>query len=115
MTPQDGKIEIREYLDERGHSPFDRWFNDLDATAAAKITIALSRVENGNLSDAKGVGRGVMEFRIYFGPGYRVYFGRDGDAVVILLAGGTKVRQQRDIRTAQSRWDDYRQRKRLQT
>ena len=114
MTPQDGKIVIREYLDERGHSPFARWFNRLNAVAAARVTVALNRMESGNLSNVRGVGPGVLEYRMDFGPGYRVYFGRDGDALVVLLAGGTKARQPRDIRNARARWQDYNQRKRRQ-
>ncbi len=66
----------------------------------------------GNLSNVKGVGGGVLEYRIDFGPGYRIYFGRDGDALIILLGGGTKVRQQRDIETAVALWREYGQRKR---
>ena len=102
---------IREYLDARGRSPFAEWFEDLDARAAAKVTVALTRIETGNLSNVKGVGGGVLEYRIDWGPGYRVYFGRDGATLVILLAGGTKRRQQRDIAAAQHRWADYRRRK----
>jgi putative addiction module killer protein len=71
-----------------------------------------ARLEQGNLSNAKGVGEGVLEYRINFGPGYRVYFGRDGNELVILLTGGTKKRQQRDITTAIEFWADYRRRKR---
>ena len=69
-------------------------------------------MEQGNLSNAKGVGYGVFECRVDFGPGYRVYFGKDGDRLVILLGGGTKKRQQSDIRVAQTLWKDYKQRKR---
>jgi putative addiction module killer protein len=69
-------------------------------------------MEQSNLSSAKGVGEGVLEYRIDFGPGYRVYFGRDGEAVVILLTGGSKKRQQRDIDLAKAYWQDYKQRKR---
>ena len=68
-------------------------------------------MEQGNLSNAKGVGAGLFEYRIDFGPGYRIYFGRDGDALIILLAGGTKQRQRQDIATAQARWMDYKRRK----
>jgi putative addiction module killer protein len=68
----------------------------------------------GNLSNVKGVGAGVLEFRIDFGPGYWVYFGKDGDRLLILLAGGTKPRQQKDIATAQKRWADYKNRKKLE-
>ena len=106
-------LDVREYLEEDGSSPFAAWFARLDATAAAKITVVLARIEQGNLSNVKGVGEGVLEYRLDVGPGYRVYFGRDGDVLVILLAGGTKKRQQRDIEDAQARWTDYKRRKRL--
>ena len=66
---------------------------------------------DGNLSNVKGVGGGVLECRVDFGPGYRIYFGRDGDRLVILLAGGTKTRQRLDVRQAQVNWEDYRKRK----
>jgi putative addiction module killer protein len=69
-------------------------------------------MEQGNFSNAKGVGEGVLEYKIDFGPGYRVYFGRDGDTIVILLTGGTKKRQQRDIDTAKAYWRDYKLSKR---
>jgi putative addiction module killer protein len=104
-------VQILEYLDPDGESPYRDWFESLNAQAAAKVTVALTRVELGNLSNVKGVGAGVQEFRIDFGPGYRIYFGKDGDQLVILLAGGTKSRQQRDIATAQRRWADYKRRK----
>jgi putative addiction module killer protein len=102
---------VLEYLDRTGTSPFAAWFQRLDAAAAAKVTTALRRLELGNLSNVKGVGAGVFEYRIDFGPGYRVYFGKDGDAVVILLCGGTKKRQDRDIEMARERWVDYKKRK----
>ena len=105
------KVEIREYLDDAGRSPFSRWFDGLDATAAAKVTTVLARLEQGNFSNVKGVGAGVFEYRIDFGPGYRVYFGKDGETLVILVAGGTKKRQAQDIAVAQERWSDYKQRK----
>lgn len=105
------RAEIREYLDDAGRSPFGRWFDGLDATAAARVTTALARVEQGNFSQVKGVGAGVFEYRIDFGPGYRIYFGKDGDTLVILVGGGTKKRQSQDIALAQERWGDYKQRK----
>ena len=67
-------------------------------------------MEHGNLSNAKGVGQGVFEYRIDFGPGYRVYFGGDGETLIVLLGGGTKVRQQRDIETAGNYWRECRRR-----
>ena len=75
------------------------------------MAVALARLEQGNLSNAKGVGEGVPEYRIDWGPGYRIYFGRDGDTLVILLTGGTKKRQQRDIDTAKALGADYRRRR----
>jgi putative addiction module killer protein len=102
---------IREYQTEDGASPFTDWFDDLDAPAAAKVTTALMRLEQGNTSSVKGVGSGVFELRIDFGPGYRVYFGKDGPEIVILLGGGTKKKQQRDIADAQSLWKTYKRRK----
>ena len=102
--------ELRFYLAEDGSAPFEAWFAGLDA-AAAKVTVALSRLERGAVSSVKGVGEGVLEFRIDWGPGYRVYSGQDGPALVILLTGGTKQRQQRGIETAKLFWVDYRRRK----
>jgi putative addiction module killer protein len=107
-------MEVLEYLDAAGQSPYQDWFGNLDARAAAKVTIAVTRIELGNLSNVKGVGAGVQVFRIDFGPGYRIYFGSDVDRLVILLAGGTKSRQQKDIATAQKRWADYKKRKKVQ-
>ena len=104
-------IELRYYLGSDGGSPFEDWFTVLDAAAAAKVSVALARLEQGNLSNAKGVGEGVLEYRIDWGPGYRVYFGRDGDVLVILLTGGTKRRQQRDIEAAKAMWGDYKRRR----
>ena len=102
---------IREYVDDRGRSPFGHWFDDLDAGAAARVRTALARMEAGNLSNVRGVGSGVLEYRINVGPGYRVYFGRDGDTLIVLLGGGTKARQQRDIEDARELWQEYRRRK----
>lgn len=103
-------LSVLEYLDERGKSPFGEWFDRLNAEAAAKVTTALFRIEQGSLSNTKSVGAGILEWRIDFGPGYRIYFGRDGQILVILLGGGTKKRQQKDIATAKIRWRDYKQR-----
>ena len=104
-------IEVLEYQDQKGKSPFTGWFNRLDAKSAAKVTVALKRMGMGNLSNAKSVGGGVFECRLHIGPGYRIYFGKDGDALVVLLRGGTKKRQQADIDKARNLWSEYRQRK----
>jgi putative addiction module killer protein len=105
-------LEIRYYVAANGEEPFADWFADLEAVARAKVTRAIARMEQGNLSNVKSVGGGVLEYRIDFGPGYRVYFGRDGNTLVILLTGGTKKRQQRDIDAAHDYWQDYKQSKR---
>ena len=104
-------IEIRAYLDETGRSPFETWFDTLDPQAAAKVTTALTRLEHGNTSNIEPVGSGVSELRIHWGPGYRIYFGKDGSALVILLCGGTKKRQPKDIQTAKDLWKLYKTRK----
>jgi putative addiction module killer protein len=93
-------VEVREYLDRGGRSPFASWSDRLNREAAAKVAAALARIQQGNFSNAKGVGAGVYEYRIDFGPGYRIYFGKDGDRLVIVVGGGTKNRQQEDIKTA---------------
>ncbi len=104
-------LELRYYLAGDGESPFQKWFSDLNAAAAAKVAVALARLEQGNLSNVKTVAEGVLEYRIDWGPGYRVYFGRDGDVLVILLTGGTKQRQQNDIDAAKASWTDYKRRR----
>ena len=103
--------EIRQYIDRQGRNPFERWLNKLDDNTQARITVALDRLERGNFSAAKGVGTGVFELRLDFGPGYRIYFGKDGETLVILLGGGTKKRQQADIVDAQALWQEYKRRK----
>jgi putative addiction module killer protein len=107
----DGGNRILEYLDPDGRSPYGAWFEGLNAPAAAKVVAALYQLAAGNLSNLKGVGSGVFERTIDFGPGYRVYLGRDGESVVILLGGSTKQRQQPAIEAAKKRWADYRRRK----
>ncbi len=102
---------MREHTDPHGRSPFQQCFEHLDARAAAKVTTAPTRLERGNVSNVKGVGGGVLELRIDYGPGYRVYFGKDGEHLVIILSGGTKKRQNRDIRPAQDLWAAYKVRR----
>jgi len=104
-------VRVLEYLDGRGRSPYSTWFTDLDASAAAKIATAVYRLAAGNFSNVKGVGEGVLERTIDFGPGYRIYFGRDGEYAVILLGGSSKRRQGGAIAAAQERWADYKKRK----
>ena len=90
--------------------PFAEWFAGLEPVTRAKVARAVARMEQGNLSNVKPVGGGVLEVRIDFGPGYRVYFGRDGDRLIMLLTGGSKKRQQRDVEMAGDYWQDYKRR-----
>lgn len=103
--------DVLQYLDRSGVSPFGEWFAALPPQEAAKITTAITRLSLGNFSRVRGVGEGVFEIKIDFGPGYRVYFGKDGETIVILLHGGTKKRQQADIEKAIAYWRDYKSRK----
>jgi putative addiction module killer protein len=104
-------VRVLEYLDSQGRSPYARWFNGLNGAAAAKVASAIYRLADGNFSNVKGVGAGVFERKLDFGPGYRIYFGKDGDTVVILLGGSSKQRQQDAIEAAKERWVDYRRRR----
>ena len=106
-------LEVVEYVDSSGASPFRHWFDNLDAVVAARVTASLARLALGNGSHVKSVGHGVQELRLDFGPGYRVYFGIHGQHVVILLGGGTKRRQQADIERAQRTWHQLQRRKDL--
>lgn len=105
-------VEVRDFIDSHGQRPFARWFNRLDPAAARRVRVALARIAAGNLSHLKGVGGGVLERRVHYGPGYRIYLGLDGEESVILLAGGTKSRQQQDIKRARERWREYKRLKR---
>ena len=104
-------IQVRYYVSEDGRSRFEEWFSNLNSEARAKIATGIARLEQGNVSNVKSAGGGVLEYRINFGPGYRVYFGRDGETLVLLLCGGTKKRQQEDIETARTSWSSYKIRK----
>jgi putative addiction module killer protein len=103
------KLTIREYLTPRGKSPFRDWLKSLDIGVRARIQARVMRFENGNLGDHKTVGGGVWEARLDFGPGYRLYFGKDGAVVILLLVGGHKSSQTKDIAAAKHYWDDFRE------
>src|ERR1700675_2475248 len=105
-------IEVREYVDAQGRTPYRDWFVKLDTGTRVRVITAVLRMEHGNFSLAKSVGSGVSEMRLDFGPGYRGYFGKDGDRLVILLGGGSKKRQQKDIEVAHALWAEYKRRKR---
>src|SRR5215472_3072340 len=104
-------MTIREYVRADGTSAFRSWFENLHAEAAAKVTAAIARLAAGHVGNVRRIGA-IAEYRIDWGPGYRIYFGKDGGALIILLGGGTKKRQQNDIASAQTMWAEYGARKR---
>lgn len=100
-------IQIQVYTIPNGKAPYEEWVLSLDRQARARVTARLGRIQNGNFGDIKSVGDGVFELWLDFGPGYRVYFGREGAAVVVLLGGGDKGTQARDIIKAKGYWHSY--------
>ena len=105
-------FEIRRYRTAAGEEPFTEWLSDLpDRQARARILARLERLEVGNFGDAKFLRDGVHEIRIDWGPGYRVYYGRDGRTVIVLLCGGDKRKQGADIKRAVELWQEYASRK----
>ncbi|MHB8447844.1 MAG: type II toxin-antitoxin system RelE/ParE family toxin [Rudaea sp.] len=101
-------IEVRKYQQRDGSRPFDDWLISLrDVVAAQRIGARIARLRTGNFGDCKSVGGGVLELRIDHGPGYRVYFGKHGQTLVLLLCGGDKRTQARDILNARNYWHDW--------
>lgn len=103
-----GSFEIRQYV-EAGRSPFVDWFNTLDSVTAARVDRYIRRLEAGNFGAAKALRQGIFELRLDFGPGYRIYYGREGRAMILLLGGGSKRRQENDIAAAAARWKRYKE------
>ena len=103
-------MNIQEYIKEDGGSPYQKWFNSLDHVAAAKITVAISRLELGNTSNIKWFG-GIGEYIINWGPGYRIYLAQEGNKIIILFVGGTKRTQKYDIGAAKKLFLEYKDRK----
>lgn len=113
MAGRDGSRVIHVYADASGREPFTEWLESLrDRQAQIRIRTRLDRVRAGNLGDTAPVGEGVRELRFFFGPGYRVYYAEDGDTIVLLLRGGVKDDQSRDVEAAKRHWRDYGGRKR---
>jgi len=99
------------YVKEDGKMPFSDWLESLrDRKARAIIRTRINRIRLGNLGDCKSVGEGVSELRVNFAAGYRVYFAQQGNMVIILLHGGDKSSQQKDIKQAKLYWQDYKRR-----
>lgn len=107
-------IRVEEYIREDGSNPFKKWFDGLNPEAAAKVTVALLRMESGNLSAIKWFA-GIGEYKIDWGPGYRIYLTKDGETLIILLGGGTKKTQKADVDKAKSLYEEYKERKKQQS
>jgi putative addiction module killer protein len=105
-------VEVRQYQTVDGRRPIAEWLDGLrNGVARARIIARLDRLTVGLKGDWKSVGDGVYELRINFGPGYRVYYGHDGSALILLLCGGEKRTQVRDIERAHAYWKDYKTRR----
>jgi putative addiction module killer protein len=104
------RIRVVEYLRADGSNPYQQWFERLDHQAAAKVAMARTRLELGHTSAIKWLG-GIGEYRIDWGPGYRIYLAHDGARLIILFGGGTKQRQQHDIEQARALHEEYKARK----
>jgi putative addiction module killer protein len=100
-------IEFTEYVDANGSSPFAKWFDALDAVAAAKVRVYITRVELGNFSNVEPIGDGLSEIKIDYGPGYRVYFRKEKEILLLLLGGSSKKGQQKAIDAAKLAWKSY--------
>ena len=104
----DMDITVNEYINENGDSPYAQWLDSLkDAKGKAAIISRVDRMELGNFGDSEPVGDGISELRIHFGPGYRVYYARDGKSVYLLLCGGNKSSQKKDIKLAKQYWSTH--------
>ena len=103
-------FEILIYEDEKGKEPFAEWLNNCDKTTRARVFSRLDRVEQGNMGDYKPISDNIFELRFHFNPGFRVYFGKVKNTVILLLTGGKKSSQKRDIKKARKYWDEFQRR-----
>jgi putative addiction module killer protein len=101
------KLTVLEYLTRDGINPFRSWLERLDVPTRQRIQARVFRFQLGNLGDHKSIGGGVWEARLDFGPGYRIYFGKEGSKIILLLLGGDKSSQPKDIERAQLSWSRY--------
>ncbi len=101
--------QIEIYVDEKGRSPFVDWLDSLDKSIKAKVAARILRFETGNLGDTKTIGHGIFEARLHVGPGYRIYFGISGRQLIVLLVGGLKRTQKKDITKADMYWLDWKE------
>lgn len=105
------KHHVYEYIEPNGSNPFRKWLDSLPIAVSARIQARVFRLERGNLGDSRAVGHGVYEIRCHFGPGFRIYFAPEGKDILVLLAGGDKHSQKRDIIRARQYWLEFRTRR----
>lgn len=111
MTQSASPKQVVLYADETGYEPFQTWIDSLrDTQGRRRILKRLLRVQQGNYGDVEPIGEGLSELRLFFGPGYRVYFGEDAGNIVVILCGGDKSSQDRDIENAKAYWQEYKSR-----
>jgi len=104
-------MEVHVYVDSTGKTPFTDWMEKLrDRKARVKIHTRIDRLRLGNAGDYKTLGNGLFELRIHYGPGYRIYFGKAGESLILLLCAGNKATQRQDVNLAKQYWMDYRRR-----
>ena len=104
-------MEVREYASRDGKTPFTDWLKKLrDRIACQKIHVQIDRLRLGNTGDYKSLGDGIYELRIHYGPGYRIYYGKEANKIILLLCGGNKASQRQDVNLAKQYWKDYRRR-----
>ena len=103
-------MNVQEYVKEDGSNPYQDWLDSLNSAAAVKVAVVRSRLEIGNTSNVKWFD-GIGEYRIDWGPGYRIYLAQDGQDLIVLFGGGTKKRQQSDITQALQLHQEYKDRK----
>lgn len=102
-------MKVQEYIREDGSSPYQKWFDSLGTQAAAKVTVAITRLELGNTSNIKWFD-GIGEYKINWGAGYRIYLAQEGKELIIIFGGGTKKKQQADINKAKELYQEYKER-----
>ncbi len=112
IVMSDTIISLNEYIDRQGKSPYADWLRDLrDARAKAKVIMQVDKMELGLFGDVEPIGEGLSELRIHYGPGYRVYYGKQAHQVYLLLCGGDKSTQSKDIKKAKEYWKEHKRRR----
>jgi putative addiction module killer protein len=101
------ELKLIPFINSKGKEPFTDWIFGLDSLTRKRILVRLARIQAGNFGDCKCIGERLFELRLFFGKGYRIYFGKDVENIIILLGGGSKNTQVNDIAKAKSNWEYY--------